>query len=183
MSISVSGQTLEFLNSALFGVFLAVFYDILRIIRICSGCGKAITAVLDVFFWLCAVCVLFGFILTVSEGQMRWYVLFGFFSGGFVYICTISILFIKTMRIIISVLIRSLSLLSKPLYFFANQTLKAGRGTKRRLAKAYRESAVKRSARRLQRKLHKKNAIETNTNKGRMLHGRKKKEKKSRDCS
>ena len=183
MGVWVSGQTLEFLNSALFGILLAVFYDILRVIHIYSGCGRAITTLLDIFFWLCAVCVLFGFILTVSEGQMRWYVLFGFFCGGFVYICTLSVLFIKTLRIIISVLIRSLSFLSEPLYFIARRTLKAGRGAKRRLIKAYRAGAVKRSKRKLQKELHKKNAIETNTNKGRMVHGRKKKKKKSRDCS
>ena len=134
MSISVSGQTMEFLYSALLGVGLGVLYDLFRVLRsYIKGGKKVVTAVSDVLFWIIAICALIGFVLTVSGGAMRWYVLVGVFCGSFVYLCTISTLFFKSIRIIIRVLIRSLGMLSKPLYWIAGGVLRLGRRVEKKI--------------------------------------------------
>lgn len=133
MNVSVAGQTLEFAYSALLGVALGVLYDLFRVLRAYIKPGRVVTAVLDVLYWVLAVCALIGFVLTVSGGQMRWYVLVGAFCGGFVYMCTISGLFFRAVRIIIKLCIRLLRALVKPLYWIAGGLGKLGRRTDAKL--------------------------------------------------
>jgi len=127
MNVSVAGQTVEFFNSALLGVGLGVTYDLFRLLRVYVNAGKVITAVLDVVYWICAIIALITFILTVSAGNMRWYVLVGAFCGGFVYMCTVSRLFFRTFDIIIKIVIRLLRLIVKPMYFIARKGLEFAR--------------------------------------------------------
>ena len=123
MNVSVSGQTMEFIYSALLGVGLAAVYDIFRLTRAYLKTGKLATGIMDVIFWMLSMAGLMGFVLTVCDGQMRWYILVGAFCGGFVYICTVSHLFFCSLNIIIKVCIHLLRLISKPLYFFARKAL------------------------------------------------------------
>ena len=88
---SVSLQSLEFFYSALLGVALGALFDFFRVVRFFLPRRKLITAVSDAMFWFFAICALLAFVLTVSDGKMRWYVLVGTFCGGFVYVSALSV--------------------------------------------------------------------------------------------
>lgn len=148
MNVSVSGQTMEFIYSALLGVSLAAVYDVFRLVRVYLKAGKLVTGVMDVIFWLLSMAGLMGFVLTVCDGQMRWYILVGAFCGGFVYICTVSHLFFCSLNIIIKVCIHSLRFIAKPLYFFSGKAL----GMARKMRISAKKRAENRRAMRRERK-------------------------------
>ncbi len=114
MENTVSVQTLEFLYSALLGIGLLVFYDFLRTVRTYLKSSRVVTGLFDALFWVCAVLALFAFVLTYTEGRMRWYVLFGAFCGGFVYRAAASEIVFKLMKTTADAAIRLLRLSSRP---------------------------------------------------------------------
>lgn len=180
MGITVSGQTLEFLNSAVLGAALAVFYDVLRVVRAFTRAGRLITALIDGFFWFCAVCALFFFVLTVSEGRMRWYVLLGVFCGGFFYMSTISVLFYGALRVIINVIVKSIVFCVRPLYIIAGKTYKKARAVKRRIIIKMRARAKLRAMKKEEKRKKRITELSSGVKKGRMYNGAKSKKKKSR---
>ena len=116
MENAVSVQTVEFFCSALLGVGILVFYDFLRTVRAYIKESRAITAFFDALFWVCAVLALFTFVMTYTEGRMRWYVLFGAFCGGFVYRAAASEIVFRVMKTTADAAIRLLRLMARPLY-------------------------------------------------------------------
>ena len=122
MKLSVSAQMMEFIYSALFGVCIGVFYDALAIIRSYIKPKKVITVLFDILFWIISIAALLAFVLLVTDGKMRWYVLVGTFLGIFLYKNTISGLFFCAIRSIISVCIKVLHILVRPLYAFSDWT-------------------------------------------------------------
>ena len=145
MNISVTGQTLEFLYSGLLGIGMAAAYDVFRIFRVYMRAGKVLTGIFDVIYWVAAILALLFFVLTVSGGQMRWYVLLGAFCGGFVYICTVSRLFFRALDIIIKVLIRLLQLLVKPVYFLSGKTLRFAHSADKRVRESLKKRRMKKN--------------------------------------
>ena len=121
MNISVSAQTMEFLYAALFGVALGVLYDLLAVLRSYLPQKKAVTVLTDSLFWLIAAVLLLAFVLLVSGGAMRWYVLVGSFFGIFLYKTTISALFFRAIRIIISIAVKILRSSVTPLYWISGK--------------------------------------------------------------
>lgn len=113
---SVSAQTIEFLFSALLGLYLGVLFDVIRTVRTYMPKKRWITAIFDALFWLVAVISLLGFVMTVSGGKMRWYVLAGAFSGGFVYMAALSEIVYKVLVCVIAAMKKVLHLITKPVY-------------------------------------------------------------------
>ncbi len=140
---SVSVQTLEFLYSALLGIGLGVTFDIMRVIRSYIPKSRAMTALLDTLFWCVASVALLGFILTVSDGMMRWYVLVGTFCGGFVYIAAVSEIVFKVLMSLICVLRKILSMITRPLYLFLRWVWRWFKKTGRRTERNMRENIKK----------------------------------------
>ncbi len=126
MENTVSVQTVEFLYSALLGIGIGIFYDILRCVRSYMRKSRVITGIFDALFWICAIFALLVFILTFTEGRMRWYVLFGAFCGGFLYRAAASEIVFKVMRGMSDALIKLLSLLTRPIYLLLRQIKKLG---------------------------------------------------------
>ena len=115
---AVSVQTIEFLYSALLGIGIGVLYDIIRLIRFYMSDSRVVVALFDVLFWVSATISLLVFVLTVSDGRMRWYVLFGAFAGGFVYMASASEIFFSVLKGLIDILKTILKLSTRPVYFF-----------------------------------------------------------------
>lgn len=136
MENTVSVQTLEFLYSALLGVGLGVFYDCLRCIRLCIRKSRWITGIFDAIFWICATLSLIAFILTCTDGRMRWYVLFGTFCGGFVYVSAASEIVFKVIRETAKAVSKLLSLLTRPVYLLLRRLKSMGLGAGRNALKA-----------------------------------------------
>ena len=93
--ISLSTQTKGFLFSLGFGVILGVFYDALRIIRLTLTEKKAFIPVFDIIFTLTAAVASFLFFLTVTDGEIRLYILFGELLGFTVYYLAFGIIAVR----------------------------------------------------------------------------------------
>ena len=117
VAVSISGQTVELLYSAALGAGLGGLYDALRLLRTYLKCGRLATALFDLLFWIIALGATVAFVMTVSGGVVRWYVLIGEFCGAFVYMCTFSRLIFRAMDIIIKFVIAALHFLAAPVYF------------------------------------------------------------------
>lgn len=115
-----SRQMIEFLYSALFGISCGMLYDISSLIRLYLKGKKIACALIDLLF--CAICVvaLFAFLLLVTEGRLRWYVMLAIGLGFFIYKNTISGLFFYLIRSIIKTGVRVLNLSVLPIYKFSD---------------------------------------------------------------
>lgn len=140
---SVSVQTLEFLYSALLGVALGVLYDIIRVIRAYMPKSRAITALFDILFWCAAIISLLAFVLTSSEGKMRWYVLVGTFCGGFVYMSALSRIVFKVLISTVAALKKLLFIITHPIYLLLGWIWRGAKGAERKAEKRIRENVKK----------------------------------------
>ena len=144
---SVSAQTAEFLFSALLGIYLGVLFDVIRTVRTYMPKRRWITAVFDAVFWLIAVISLLGFVMTVSGGKMRWYVLAGAFCGGFVYMAALSGIVYKVLVSVIAVMKKILRLATRPIYLLLGSiwrcAKKSGQKTEARLREVMRKRRTK----------------------------------------
>lgn len=145
---SVSAQTSEFLLSALLGLCLGVVFDVIRTVRAYMPRNRAITAIHDVLFWLIAVISLLGFVMTVSEGKMRWYVLAGTFCGGFVYMAALSEIVYKIFVSAIAVMRKILQLTTRPVYLILGYIWRCAKKTERKTEARLREGIKKRRMKR-----------------------------------
>jgi len=92
-----------FLYSGLLGAVLGSLYDTVRLARTLTR-KKAVELCLDALFVPVSCLMLLGFVLTVANGQMRFYVLFGVGLGWMLYAYTLS----PTVFSILSVSLRGL---------------------------------------------------------------------------
>lgn len=113
---SVSAQTVEFFYSALMGTGLGALFDFFRVIRFYVPQKRILTFVFDVLFWCFAIIILLAFVLTVSGGKMRWYVLVGTFCGGFVYVSAVSEIMFRVGVSLVFLTGKILRSLTNPIY-------------------------------------------------------------------
>ena len=83
--ISLAVQTQNFLLSLGFGFLLGILYDAFRIIRLCISSKKVAIVISDFIYCLLFCFLFFIFLLTVNEGQFRFYLLLGSGIGFSVY--------------------------------------------------------------------------------------------------
>ena len=74
--ISLSGQVSAFLCSLILGAVLAVFYDILRAARDIGAYSFVAVFTGDLLFWIISAITVFIYLVGVTNGQVRGYVLF-----------------------------------------------------------------------------------------------------------
>ncbi len=106
--------------------------------------NRAVTAIFDVLFWLIAVISLLGFVMTVSGGKMRWYVLAGAFCGGFVYMAAMSEIVYKILVAMIAVMKKILHLITRPVYLLLGCIWRGAKKTERKTEARVREGIKKR---------------------------------------
>lgn len=111
MGISVSQQTMTFLQSLLLGVALGILYDVFRILRLMIPSGRIISFLEDIlYFTLCGI-ITFAFLLAVNNGIIRAYLLAGEALGTVVYYLTVGKLVYRIADKIISLIKKTLYLL------------------------------------------------------------------------
>lgn len=94
--VSLPEQLGTFAYALGFGFFIGVLYDVCRAIRMLFSNGKKAFFAADVLFALFAAFLTFLFTLTVTNGSIRGYVLFGEALGFFVYYFSLGVLLSKT---------------------------------------------------------------------------------------
>lgn len=82
-------QIYTFLLSIALGAAVGVVYDMFRAFRRAIPCRKISVFFQDVIFWLIACIVFFCFSLIRCEGQIRFFVLLGMFSGFALWVMTV----------------------------------------------------------------------------------------------
>ena len=92
---SLSSQAKNFLFSLGFGVLIGVLYDLLRIVRMSVSSSKRALYITDFIFVFTASVATFLFCLTVTDGQLRFYILFGEALGFFIYYLSFGIIAVK----------------------------------------------------------------------------------------
>jgi len=85
LGIRASEQLLSFAWSIAFGAALGVWYGVFAALRCMIKTGRIITAVEDLFFWITSVFLFYPFFLIFTEGQVRFYALFGGAAGFLLY--------------------------------------------------------------------------------------------------
>ena len=85
MLFATMGQAEVFLAMVLCGTLLGVVFEALRLVRIAFGSTRALSAVMDSVFWLCACALIFCFLLRVNLGMLRLYTLLGIAVGWGLY--------------------------------------------------------------------------------------------------
>ncbi len=138
MDNPITVQSVEFLYSLLLGLALGVVYDFFRVTRSFLAHGKFTDALFDVLFWISAIISLLFFVLTVSGGIMRWYVLLGVFGGGFLYMASLSMIIFKSLRACILILKKLLGMMSQPIYFILCRGFRIAKKTARNAEKKIR---------------------------------------------
>ena len=93
--VSLSSQTKNFLFSLGFGALTGVLYDILRVIRMSISSSKSALYITDFIFVFVSSVATFLFCLTVTDGQLRFYVLFGEALGFLIYYFSFGIIAVK----------------------------------------------------------------------------------------
>ncbi len=87
-------QLLGFLYSAVFGLICCLAYDILRAFRAQVRCSAAAVFVHDILFSCCCAVACFCFILSVTGGELRAFVLIGAAAGFVLARITVSRFFL-----------------------------------------------------------------------------------------
>ena len=84
-SLSLATQTKNFLLSLGLGFLMGFVYDLFRIIRISISERKIFVIVFDLLYCIFLCLSTFVFLITVNEGQVRFYLLLGEAIGFAVY--------------------------------------------------------------------------------------------------
>ena len=95
MEFYIADQTLVFLYACVLGAALSIVYDIFRLIRITAVMGRAVIAVEDIIFFIIVSFSTFVFILSFTEGVIRFYVIFGELLGFILCHVTLGALIVK----------------------------------------------------------------------------------------
>lgn len=93
--LSLASQTKGFLLSLGFGLLVGVLYDLLRVIRLCFTKSKTAIFIFDVIFVFIASISSFLFMLTVTDGQLRAFIVLGELLGFFIYYFSFGIIAVK----------------------------------------------------------------------------------------
>ena len=91
----LASQTRGCLMSLGFGLLVGVLYDILRVIRLTLTKSKIAVYVFDTLFVFLASTGSFLFMLTVTDGQLRAFIVFGELLGFFVYYFSFGVIAVK----------------------------------------------------------------------------------------
>lgn len=116
-SLSLAKQTQSFLMSLGFGFVMGLFYDLFRIVRVSFFKGKAAVIAFDVLYCVFLCFCTYSFCLTVSEGEIRAYILLGSAAGFVIYYFSLGVLIFKAAERITDFVKRIISKILKVILF------------------------------------------------------------------
>lgn len=88
MTIAIEAQALALAASLGIGAMLGLLYDLLRPFRL--GASTCREWALDFLFWIVVTLTVFIFAPVLEDGQIRIYMLLGYFLGAVLYFCFVS---------------------------------------------------------------------------------------------
>ena len=85
----MGGQITAFLYSLLLGAVLCLFYDIIRATRKAGADSFFAVFIGDILFWIISAVAVFIFLVSVTNGEIRGYILFSAAVGFMLYRFTV----------------------------------------------------------------------------------------------
>lgn len=116
-SISIARQTQIFLFSLGFGFIMGIFYDLFRILRLCISAKKVSFIIFDVLYCILLCFCSFLFILSINEGEVRFYILIGEGIGFAVYYFSLGIIVFSVSERIVNFFKKLFGMLFKVIFF------------------------------------------------------------------
>lgn len=115
MGISINQQLISFLISVMCGAAMGIFFDCFRSIRKMIHMNDIVVNVCDGLFFLISGFFAFFTILTVNNGELRWYLFAGILCGGIIYFLLLSKWFMKAFVFLLKVFFRTIYYILKPI--------------------------------------------------------------------
>ncbi len=88
-------ENLFLLYSIGMGIFITFVYDLLRILRRVIRHNNFFVSLEDFLFWVFCALAVFALMYSMGNGNLRWFAVFGALGGMFVYLKTVSPLFVR----------------------------------------------------------------------------------------
>lgn len=114
--INNSLQILSFFRSLVLGILLCVFYDIIKSFRLTFNFSTIAIFLQDIIYSVIAAFATFLFLLSVTNGEMRGYVIVGILAGFILSRVTLSRILCKFLKIIYGGIKRLFGAVSKGFY-------------------------------------------------------------------
>lgn len=114
MGISINQQLMSFLISVLCGAAMGIFFDCFRSIRKMIHMNDIVVNICDGVFFLMSGFFAFFTILSVNNGELRWYLFAGILFGGILYFLLLSTWFMKVFVFLLKLLFKIIYYLLKP---------------------------------------------------------------------
>lgn len=90
MSSQIVKETMFLYHSVLLGVFVAVVYDVIRIVRRVVKHNRFFLSLEDILYWVFCAWEVFYLLYRESSGVLRWFAILGIALGMFLYLISIS---------------------------------------------------------------------------------------------
>ena len=116
--INNSLQLLSFIRSLILGVLLCVLYDFIKSARLTADFSAITIFLQDIIYSCISAFVTFIFLLSVTNGEMRGYVILGILAGFIISRFTLSRLFCKFLKLVFGGIKRLFEVVSK--WFYCN---------------------------------------------------------------
>lgn len=137
-------QAVSFLYSIILGIFFSAFYDIFRSLRLLKKQTTLAVFLQDIIYFLIIAIVTFICLLSLTNGEVRAYILIGILLGFLLFLFTISKFFIIALSFILKIFFKFLSIVLNGFYliilkidyfiiFFLKNTLKCFKKVLKRL--------------------------------------------------
>lgn len=110
-------QIIGFLYSIILGMIFAAFYDIFRALRIVKKPTALSVLFQDILYFFTISILTFIFLLAITNGEIRGYILFGEIVGFLIFLALISRFFIKILIFILNLFLRLYKCFFKGFYF------------------------------------------------------------------
>lgn len=119
--IDIKFQLLTFLFACILGALYSAFYDVFRALRLVKN-QKPFTIFLeDLFYFITLAFVTFFYLLAFTNGEVRFYVLFGMIFGFIVFYLLLSKYNLLLLKCLLKIIFKCINLFFKGLYWLINK--------------------------------------------------------------
>ncbi|MBP0979085.1 MAG: spore cortex biosynthesis protein YabQ [Oscillospiraceae bacterium] len=116
MNIIISEQLIFFLRSILLGVILGFVFDVFKILRLLVKHNNIFVFIEDILFFCISAIFSYSFLINISYGQIRLFILIGQLIGFILYKLSVSNFVVKLIVFVINLFLRTIV---RPIYKFA----------------------------------------------------------------
>ncbi|MEG0014651.1 MAG: spore cortex biosynthesis protein YabQ [Cellulosilyticaceae bacterium] len=109
MNELVNTQTMLFIKCIEIGILMGMIYDLIRIFRKIINHYNWVVQVEDALYWIICSFIGFAILYMHNYADIRFFGLMGMVLGGIMYLCTLSILFMKVATWVIDLLKKVIS--------------------------------------------------------------------------